>query len=432
MDMNKDFLFTSESVTEGHPDKVADQISDGVLDAVLAEDPQGRVACETLVTTGLVFVVGEITTSAYVDIPAVVRGTLKEIGYSRGEFGIDYKNCSVISSIDPQSPDIAMGVDTGGAGDQGLMFGYACDETPVFMPMPIYLAHRLTERLAKIRKNGVLPYLRPDGKSQVTVQYEGGVAKRIATVVLAAQHDEEVASSKRRDDLLELVVHNGLPGISGEDSVGGQPSVHRAFGEGIAILAGDALLMAAFGLLSEHIKDGEMMRLLTRELCKHAGSMGMIGGFVMDILSRGRTPDEKTVEYIYSHKAGGLAAASAVLGGVAADAPEEQVEALKQYGLETGTGMKMTNDIVEARESVESVLRPPSERAPKSRIAFWSFFTSKEYADAHPLEGAIRISFQIPTILGRSSKESWSPSITSRHTSTVCHSQKSPTALRHS
>ncbi len=211
MDTHKDFLFTSESVTEGHPDKIADQISDGVLDAVLAEDPLGRVACETLVTTGLVFVAGEITTSAYVDIPAVVRGTLKEIGYSRGEFGIDYKNCSVISSIDPQSPDIAMGVDTGGAGDQGLMFGYACDETPVFMPMPIYLAHRLTERLAEVRKKGVLPYLRPDGKSQVSVQYEGGVAKRIATVILAAQHDEEVAPGKLNNDLLELVIHHALP-----------------------------------------------------------------------------------------------------------------------------------------------------------------------------------------------------------------------------
>jgi len=151
------------------------------------------------------------------------------------------------------------------------------------------------------------------------------------------------------------VVHNGLPGISGENSLGGQPSVHRAFGEGMAILAGDALLMAAFGLLSEHIKDGEMVRSLTRELCKHAGSIGMIGGFVMDILSRGRTPDEKTVEYIYSHKAGGLAAASAVLGGVAADAPEEQVEALTHYGLKTGTAMQITNDIVRAQESVDSV-----------------------------------------------------------------------------
>jgi S-adenosylmethionine synthetase len=218
--MPSDYLFTSESVTEGHPDKIADQISDAVLDAVLREDPGGRVACETLVTTGLAFVAGEITTTAYVDIQDLVRGTLKEIGYVRGEYGIDFKTCSVISSIDPQSPDIAQGVDTGGAGDQGLMFGFACDETPELMPFPIHMAHRLTERLARVRKDGTLPYLRPDGKSQVSVRYEGGRPARVTAVVLSAQHDEDVDTPRLRRDLVETVIRKVIPAsMLGDDTV---------------------------------------------------------------------------------------------------------------------------------------------------------------------------------------------------------------------
>ena len=209
--MLKDFLFSSESVTEGHPDKIADQISDAVLDAVIEQDPLGRVACETLVTTGLALVAGEITTRAYVDLPTVVRGTIRDIGYVDGGYGMDYKTCSVISSIDPQSPNIAMGVDTGGAGDQGLMFGFACDETPTLMPFPIYTAHRLTERLAKLRKEKVLPYLRPDGKSQVSVYYEDGVPKKVKAVVLAVQHDESIAQTTLRKEVEEAVIREVIP-----------------------------------------------------------------------------------------------------------------------------------------------------------------------------------------------------------------------------
>jgi S-adenosylmethionine synthetase len=209
--MPKNFLFTSESVTEGHPDKIADQISDAVLDDVLKTDPNGRVACETLVTTGLAFVAGEITTNAFVDVQTIVRGTLKEIGYIHGDFGIDYRTCSVISSIDPQSPDIAMGVDTGGAGDQGLMFGYACSETPTLMPFPIYMAHRITERLAIVRRDGSLPYLRPDGKAQVSTWYENGVPRKVSAVVLSAQHDADVTSERLHRDLNELVIREVIP-----------------------------------------------------------------------------------------------------------------------------------------------------------------------------------------------------------------------------
>jgi len=204
-------LFTSESVTEGHPDKIADQISDAVLDAILADDPSGRVACETLVTTGVAVVAGEITTSTYVDIPAIVRGTLKGIGYTDAQYGIDGHTCAVMTTIDRQSPDIAQGVDTGGAGDQGMMFGYASAENDALMPTPILLAHRVAERLAAVRKSGKLGWLRPDGKTQVSVEYEGDRPVRIDTVVVSTQHDPEATSEEIRAAVIEHVIVPSLP-----------------------------------------------------------------------------------------------------------------------------------------------------------------------------------------------------------------------------
>ena len=211
MAKNGRHLFTSESVTEGHPDKIADQISDAVLDSLIAEDPMSRVACETLVTTGLAFIAGEITTKAYADLPTIVRETIKDVGYTRAKYGFDYETCAVISSIHEQSPDIAMGVDPGGAGDQGLMFGYACRETEELMPLPIMLAHKLTRRLAQVRKEVILDYLRPDGKSQVTVEYDGERPLRIEAVIVSAQHSSMVGIETVREDILEKVVQAVIP-----------------------------------------------------------------------------------------------------------------------------------------------------------------------------------------------------------------------------
>ena len=206
------YLFTSESVTEGHPDKIADQISDAVLDACLAEDPSSRVACETLTATGLVVVAGEITTKAYVELQALVRGVIASIGYDNALYGFDSNTCAVISSINKQSGDIAMGVDTGGAGDQGMMFGYACNETPELMPMPISLAHKLTEKLSAVRRHGKLPYLRPDGKSQVTVEYDAkGKPVRVDAVVISTQHSETVSTEELRADILKHVIQATIP-----------------------------------------------------------------------------------------------------------------------------------------------------------------------------------------------------------------------------
>jgi S-adenosylmethionine synthetase len=204
-------LFTSESVTEGHPDKIADQISDGVLDAILSKDPYGRVACETLLTTGLVVVAGEITTEAWVDIPKIVRETVREIGYTRAKYGFDCETCGVITAIDTQSPDIAMGVDTGGAGDQGMMFGYACNETAELMPLPIMLAHKLTRRLSDVRKEGLMDYLRPDGKSQVTVEYENHKPVRVNAVVVSSQHSESVSNEQLHEEVIHHVIKAVVP-----------------------------------------------------------------------------------------------------------------------------------------------------------------------------------------------------------------------------
>ena len=213
------YLFTSESVTEGHPDKISDQISDAILDAALDKDPMARVACETLVTTGLVVVAGEITTDAVIDYGRVAREAIREIGYTRAKYGFDCDTCAVLSALDRQSPDIAMGVDTGGAGDQGLMFGYACNETPELMPLPIQLAHMLARRLSEVRKSGELPYLRPDGKSQVTIEYRDGRPFRVEAVVISSQHDADVTNEQLRAEIQKSVIeHTVSPELLDENT----------------------------------------------------------------------------------------------------------------------------------------------------------------------------------------------------------------------
>jgi len=250
------FVFTSESVTEGHPDKIADQISDAVLDAILAADPDARVACETLVTTGLACVAGEITTNTYVSIPDIVRGTISSIGYNDASFGFDGKTCAVLSTIDRQSPDIAQGVDTGGAGDQGMMFGYASDETPELMPMPIQLAHRLTQTLAERRKSGALPWLRPDGKAQVTVVYENGIPVRVGTVVVSTQHAEIVSNDELRASIISEVIERAIPPelLAGDVTYHINPTGRFVVGgpQGDAGLTGRKIIVDTYGGAARH------------------------------------------------------------------------------------------------------------------------------------------------------------------------------------
>ncbi|EAX48611.1 Methionine adenosyltransferase [Thermosinus carboxydivorans Nor1] len=266
----KRVLFTSESVTEGHPDKIADQISDSILDAILAQDPMARVACETLVTTGLVHVVGEITTSCYVDIPKIVRETIKEIGYTRAKFGFDGDTCGVMTSIDEQSPDIAMGVNKAleakrgemdeveaiGAGDQGMMFGYATNETPEFMPLPIALAHRLARRLAEVRKNGELAYLRPDGKTQVTVEYVDGKPVRVDTIVVSAQHSPDVDLATIEKDIIAKVITPVVPGdmLDAQTKYYINPTGRFVVGgpQGDAGLTGRKIIVDTYGGMARH------------------------------------------------------------------------------------------------------------------------------------------------------------------------------------
>jgi len=249
-------VFTSESVTEGHPDKIADQISDSILDAVLSEDKNGRVACETLVTTGLAFIAGEITTSTYVDFPAIVRETIKEIGYTRAKFGFDYETCAVISSIDPQSPDIAQGVNPGGAGDQGLMFGYATKETPELMPMPLVMAHQLTRRLSTVRRSGQLDWLRPDGKSQVSIEYEGDRPRRIEAVVVSCQHSEDIAVEILREEIRKDVILQTLPNelLDDDTKIHINPTGRFVIGgpQGDCGLTGRKIIVDTYGGVGSH------------------------------------------------------------------------------------------------------------------------------------------------------------------------------------
>jgi S-adenosylmethionine synthetase len=328
MTKNGRHLFTSESVTEGHPDKIADQISDAVLDALMAQDPYSRVACETMVTTGLAFIAGEITSKAYADLPTIVRETIKGVGYTRAKYGFDYETCAVISAIHEQSPDIAQGVDPGGAGDQGLMFGYACTETDELMPLPIMLAHKLTRRLTQVRRDEVLDYLRPDGKSQVTVEYDGAKPVRVEAVIISAQHSDLVKIETIREDILEKVIHPVIPEAlldrntkyfinpTGRFVVGGP--------QGDCGLTGRKIIVDTYGGVGSHgggafsgkdpTKVDRSASYMARHIAKNIVAAGLaehvelqiayaIGvpdpvSIMADTLGTGRVPEQKLVEAI--------------------------------------------------------------------------------------------------------------------------------------
>jgi S-adenosylmethionine synthetase len=316
-------VFTSESVTEGHPDKIADQISDSILDAVLSEDKNGRVACETLVTTGLVFIAGEITTETYVDFPAIVRETIREIGYTRAKFGFDYETCAVISSIDPQSPDIAQGVNPGGAGDQGLMFGYATDETPELMPMPLVMAHQLTRRLSTARRSGELDWLRPDGKSQVSIEYEGNRPRRIEAVVVSCQHSEDIAVETLREEVRRDVIMQTLPNelLDDDTKIHINPTGRFVIGgpQGDCGLTGRKIIVDTYGGVGSHgggafsgkdpSKVDRSASYMARHVAKNIVASGLAGrvevqlayaigvvdpvSVMVDTFSTGEVPDER-------------------------------------------------------------------------------------------------------------------------------------------
>lgn len=327
-----EFIFSSESVTEGHPDKVADQISDAVLDAVYKEDPFGRVACETFVTTGMVMVGGEISTSTYVDIPTVARNVIQDIGYTDARFGFDYKTCAVLTTIDQQSSDIAMGVDRAGAGDQGMMFGYACDETEELMPLPIMLAHKLTAALAKARKDNDIPYLRPDGKAQVSIRYVEGKPVEVLTVVIAAQHNPEPSRAEIRKDIKEKIIYPTLPeGMFDKDKLVCHINPTGRFVEGgpkgDAGLTGRKIVVDTYGGMAPHgggcfsgkdpTKVDRSASYAARYVAKNLVAAGLaskaqvqvayaIGvaepvSLMVDSFGTGTVPDEELVQIVRKH-----------------------------------------------------------------------------------------------------------------------------------
>jgi S-adenosylmethionine synthetase len=324
-------FFTSESVTEGHPDKIADQISDAVLDAVMRDDPMGRVACETLVTTGLAFIAGEISTKTYVDLPSIVRQTIKEIGYTRAKFGFDYETCAVISSIDPQSPDIAQGVDTGGAGDQGMMFGFAVRETEEFMPLPLTLAHGLVRRLSEARRKGELDFLRPDGKSQVTVEYEGRRPIRVETIVVSTQHAEAIKHHELKEAVIEEIIRPVIPAhlITPETKFHVNPTGRFVIGgpQGDTGLTGRKIIVDTYGGSAPHgggsfsgkdpTKVDRSAAYMSRYIAKNIVAAGLADRVLLQLAyaigvadpvsvhvetyGTGKLPEEKIVDLIREH-----------------------------------------------------------------------------------------------------------------------------------
>jgi S-adenosylmethionine synthetase len=333
----ENFLFTSESVTEGHPDKVCDQVSDAVLDAVLNQDEKGRVACETYVTMGLIIIGGEITTSAYIDMHTLCRNLLKEIGYTHPKYGFDYHTCAILNAIHTQSPDIAKGVDTGGAGDQGMMIGYACRETPELMPLPIMLAHKLVQRMAEVRKKGILKYLGPDGKSQVTVEYQGGKAKKVTQVVLACQHTEEVLDKKKdmlseeaRKEIIDTIARpvlkgyldketNFLVNATGKFVIGGPQSDTGMTGRKIIVDTYGGMVPHGGGAFSgkDPTKVDRSAAYMTRYIAKNMVKAGLadklmiqlayaIGvadpvSIMVNTYGTGRVSDEQMIKIIRNH-----------------------------------------------------------------------------------------------------------------------------------